>query len=108
MASRIELCVDLDAVEGLGDAARARLRTLARRRLDAAGRLLVTSQATRSQAQNIEDARAKVAELIRAALFPPRRRVKTAPPSRVDRQRLEGKKRRAAVKRGRARPALDD
>ena len=108
VATRVELHVDLDAVEGLGEAARARLRALARRRLDAAGRLLVTSQATRSQAQNVEDARAKAAELIRAALSPPPRRVKTAPPSRVDRQRLEGKKRRAAVKLGRARPGSDD
>ena len=107
VATRVELRVDLTAVEGLSDAARARLLGLARRRLDADGRLLMTSQATRSQAQNLEDARAKVAELIRAALTPPRRRVKTAAPGSVARRRLEGKKRRAAVKRWRARPGDD-
>jgi len=80
VATKIELRVDLAAVEGLSDAARARLRGLASHRLDAEGRLVVTSQATRNQARNLEDARAKVAALIRAALVSPRRRVKTAPP----------------------------
>ena len=37
-------------------------------RLDADGRLVVTSQATRNQARNLEDARARVADLLRAAL----------------------------------------
>jgi len=104
VATRVELRVDLAAVEGLSDAARARLVGLARHHLDADGRLLVTSQATRSQARNIEDARAKVADLVRAALAPRRRRVKTAPPGSAGRRRLEGKSRRAAVKRWRARP----
>lgn len=108
VATRVEVRVDLGAVEGLSDGARARLRALAGRRLDAAGRLLVTSQVTRSQARNLEDARARVAALVRAALVPPRRRVKTAAPGRVDRQRLAGKKRRAAVKRWRARPGEAD
>ena len=108
VATKIELRVVLAAVEGLIDAARARLRGLARHRLDAEGRLVVTSQATRNQARNLEDARAKVAALIRAALVSPRRRVKTAPPASARRRRLTGKKRRAAVKRWRARPGEGD
>ena len=108
VATKIELRVVLAAVEGLIDAARARLRGLARHRLDAEGRLVVTSQATRNQARNLEDARAKVAALIRAALVSPRRRVRTAPPASARRRRLTGKKRRAAVKRWRARPGEGD
>ena len=108
VATKIELRVDLAAVEGLSDAARARLRGLASHRLDAEGRLVVTSQATRNQARNLEDARARVAALVRAALVPPRRRVKTAPPAGARRRRLTGKKRRAAVKRWRARPGEGD
>ena len=108
LATKIELRVDLAAVEGLSDAARARLRGLFRHRLDAAGRLMVTSQATRNQARNLEDARAKVADLVEAALVPPRRRVKTAPTVGARRRRLTGKKRRAAVKRWRARPGEGD
>ena len=108
VATKVELRVDLAAVEGLSDAARARLRGLCRHRLDAAGRLVVTSQATRNQARNLEDARAKVAALVAAALVPPRRRVKTAPTVSARRRRLTGKKRRSAVKRWRARPGEGD
>ncbi len=108
VATKIDLRVDLAAVEGLSDAARARLRALARHRLDADGRLVVTSQATRNQARNIEDARAKVADLVRAALVPPRRRVKTVPTLGARRRRLTGKKRRAAVKRWRLPPGEND
>jgi ribosome-associated protein len=108
VATKVDLRVDLAAVEGLSDAARARLRMLARHRLDSLGRLVVTSQATRNQARNLEEARAKVVDLVRAALVPPRRRVKTAPPASARRRRLTGKKQRAAVKRWRARPGEGD
>ena len=108
VATKIDLRVDLNGVEGLSDAARARLRLLARNRLDADGRLVVTSQATRNQARNLEDARARVADLIRAALVPPRRRVRTTPTAGARRRRLAGKKLRGTVKRWRARPGDTD
>ncbi len=108
VATKIDLRVDLPAIEGLSDDARARLRRLAQNRLDAEGRLVVVSQATRNQARNLEDARARVADLIRAALVAPRRRVKTRPSAGAKRRRLAGKKRRADVKRWRARPGEAD
>ena len=104
VATRVELTVDLDAIEGLPDAARARLAALARHRLDAEGRLRVTSRATRDQARNLEDARDKVRALVAAALVEPRPRRKTRPTAAARERRIEGKKRRAALKRGRARP----
>jgi ribosome-associated protein len=104
VATKVELRVDLGAVEGLDDAQRARLAALAHRRLDAEGRLLVTSQATREQARNVEDAREKVRALVAAALTPPRPRRTTRPPRAAKERRLEAKKRRGAVKRARARP----
>jgi len=107
VATKIDLRVDLTAIEGLSDAARTRLLGLARNRLDAGGRLVVTSQVTRNQARNLEDARARVADLIRIALVAPRRRVETAPSAGARRRRLAGKKRRAAVKRWRVRPGED-
>ena len=108
VSTKIDLRVDLPAIEGLPDDARARLLRLAQNRLDADGRLMVISQVTRNQARNLEDARARVAELIRAALVAPRRRVKTRPSAGSRRQRLAGKKRRANVKRLRARPGEAD
>jgi ribosome-associated protein len=104
VATKVDLRVDLDAIEGLGEAAHERLRVLARHRLDAEGRLMITSQATRDQARNLEDAREKVRELIRRALAAPRRRVATAPSAAARERRLEAKRRRASVKRARARP----
>src|SRR3982750_1799545 len=72
VASKVELRVDLDKVEGLTEDARARLRALALRRLDADGRLLVVSQRTRDQHRNLEDARDKVRAMVERALVPPR------------------------------------
>ena len=74
--------------------------------LDAEGRLFVTSQATRNQARNVEDARAKVASLVAAALREPRARRASRPPAGARERRLESKKRRAALKRARTR--MDD
>ena len=104
VATKIDLRVDLEAIEGLTDAARERLRGLARHRLDARGRLVVTSQATREQAGNLEIARAKVRELVLAALREPRPRRPSRPTAGAKEQRLTAKKRRAALKRWRARP----
>ena len=108
VSTKIDLRVDLAGIEGLADDARARLSRLAQNRLDAEGRLVVISQATRNQARNLEDARARVADLIRAALVVPRRRVKTRPSAGAKRRRLAGKKLRADVKRWRARPGEAD
>ena len=108
VATKIDLRVDLGAVEGLSEAARVRLVELARHRLDAEGRLVVTSQVTRNQARNLEAARARVAGLVRAALTPPVPRVRTAPRPGARHRRLAGKKRRADVKRLRARPDESD
>ena len=108
VSTKIDLRVDLPAIEGLPDDARARLLRLAQNRLDAEGRLMVISQVTRNQARNLEDARARVGDLIRAALVTPRRRVKTRPSSGAKQRRLAGKKRRANVKRWRARPGEAD
>ncbi len=107
VASRIDLRVDLDAIEGLSEAARGRLRRLAGHRLDADGRLVVTSQATRDQGRNLADARRKVVVLVNAALVEPRPRRASRPSAAARERRISEKKRRSAVKRWRAEPAAD-
>jgi ribosome-associated protein len=62
VATKIDLRVELAAIEGLSEAARRRLHGLVAHRLDADSRLVVTSQLTRTQSLNVEDARAKVRE----------------------------------------------
>lgn len=108
VATKVELRVDLDAIRGLPPDARARLDALVRQRVDRDGRLVVRSQATRNQARNVEDARAKVAGLVRAALVRPRSRKATRPTAGATAARVEGKKRRGAVKRWRAAPRGDE
>jgi len=108
VATKVDLRVDLDAIEGLSDAARARLRALARHRLDADGRLVITSQASRNQARNVEDARDKVRRLVAAALVRPRARVATRAPAIAGERRIDLKRRRGTVKRWRARPEAED
>jgi ribosome-associated protein len=108
VATKIDLRVDLDAVEGLAGHARDRLRRLAAHRLDAAGRLVVTSQAERTQGGNLQDARAKVKSLIAAALVRPKTRRATRPTAGAREKRLESKKQRGAIKRMRGRPGTTD
>src|SRR5215470_13305387 len=79
VATKIDLRVDLDAIEGLSEPARARLLALARHRLDAEGRLQITSQLTRDQSRNLENARDKVRALVEAALREPRPRRASRP-----------------------------
>jgi ribosome-associated protein len=102
VASKIELRVDLDRIEGLTEPARTRLRAFAHRRLDAEGRLLVVSQRTRDQHRNLEDAREKVRALVIRALVPPRPRRPTRVTASAKAGRLAGKRARSRTKQGRA------
>jgi ribosome-associated protein len=108
VASKVELRVDLDAVTGLGDPARTRLRALAAGRLDGDGRLLLTSQRTRDQLRNLEDVREKVKKLVERALKSPRARRLTTPSPGAIQRRLRRKKERSVVKRARRAPADDE
>ncbi len=101
VASKVELRVDLGRITGLDEGARSRLRAACAGSLDAEGRLLVVSQRTRDQRQNLEDARGKVRALVAAALPRPKRRRATRPTRGSVERRLAGKKRRSETKAAR-------
>jgi ribosome-associated protein len=107
VATKVILEVDLDGIEGLADDQRRRLERLAGRRLDARGHLIVASQAERTQARNLEDARDKVRGLVHAALKRPRRRRPTAPTRAAQERRIAEKKRHGEIKRLRTRAPED-
>lgn len=96
VSSKVELRVDVNRVEGLDEAARKRLRAAAT--VDSEGWLLVTSQRTRDQRQNLDDARDKVRVLVERALYVPRARRKTRPTRGSIERRLTDKKRRTRAK----------
>jgi ribosome-associated protein len=87
---------------------RARLRALAGSRMTDEDVLVIDARTHRTQAQNREDARERLADFIRRALVRPKRRKKTRPTGASKQKRLESKKRRAQTKQGRGRPGGDD
>jgi len=108
VSTKVELRFDLRRTSVLDSASKGRLRSLAAGRLDAEGQVVVVSQLTRSRERNLEDARQKLAELVRRALIAPTPRKKTRPGAAARRQRLEGKRHQSEKKRSRARPSSDD
>jgi ribosome-associated protein len=68
------------------------------------GVLVITAQRFREQERNRADARERLVEIIRKAATPPKPRRPTKVPKSSKKKRLEGKKHRAEIKRGRSRP----
>lgn len=108
VATKVELRFDLEGSTVLSEPVRARLRALARNRLDAEGRILISSQRTRSQEANLQDAREKLAALVRKALAPQRPRRPTRPSRGAKERRLEGKRQQAEKKRARGKVDVPD
>jgi ribosome-associated protein len=108
VSTKVELRFDVAGSAVLGAAVKQRLRALARKRLDAEGRIVVTDQSTRLQSQNLERARAKLAELIQSALIVPKPRKPTRPSRAAKRRRLEHKHQVSEKKQGRRKPGRDD
>jgi ribosome-associated protein len=101
VASKVELRVDLTRIVGLDAPALGRLRVIAAGTIDSDGWLRVTSQRTRDQRLNLDDARGKVCALVLRALERPRPRRKTKPTRGSVERRIEDKKRQARLKAGR-------
>jgi ribosome-associated protein len=108
VATKVTLRFDLRGTDTLTQAQKRRLRTLAGRRLDADGSVLVSAQAERSQVQNLERARTMLRRLILQSLAEPKRRVATAPSKSQRRKRLQDKRRQSEKKQGRARVGSED
>jgi ribosome-associated protein len=101
VSSKVELRIDLTAIEGLPEDALARLRASQRNRLDAEGLWIIVSDRTRDQLKNLEDAREKAIETIRASLVRPIPRRATKPTKGSKERRLESKKRASQTKQQR-------
>jgi ribosome-associated protein len=102
VSSAVQLRFDVRNSPSLPEPVRAALLRASGVTLD--GVLVITAQRFREQEKNRADARDRLAELIRRAATPPKPRRATKVPKSSTRQRLENKKRRAEIKRGRGRP----
>ena len=105
LSTAVQLRFDVRRSPSLPWDVRARLERLAGSRLTRDGVLVITAQRHRTQARNRRDALDRLIDLIRrAAVRTPRRRP-TKPTAGSRERRIEGKKRRAGIKRlRRARP----
>jgi ribosome-associated protein len=101
--TRVRLRFSLEASGALSEPVKARLRDQCAAWLTSDGDLVVTSDSTRSQHQNLEDARQRLAEAVRRALVPPKPRRPTKPTRGSKVRRLQTKKARKDVKAGRGR-----
>ncbi|MBJ7501510.1 MAG: aminoacyl-tRNA hydrolase [Sphingopyxis sp.] len=102
VATACQLRVDVFAL-GLAPDAYRRLKTLAGSRMTSAGELVILARSFRTQEANRADARARLNELVDAALVRPERRIKTRPSKAAKAKRVDSKKARSAVKAGRGR-----
>ena len=95
----VALRFEAERSPNLTPAVKARLRRLAGRRWTQDGAVLILASEHRTQGRNREAARARLADLVRRALTPPKKRVRTRVPLSQKRKRLEEKRKRGEVKR---------
>lgn len=100
--TKTEMRVAITAIHGLSDRATTRLKAAAGRKLLPDGDLLITSETERTQEANRQSCLRKLRELIVAAQVEPkvRRKVKVSKAAKA--RRVESKRVRGEIKRGRA------
>jgi ribosome-associated protein len=103
VASAVELRFDVAGSRVLPEPLRQRLLARRDRRLTDDGVLVIQANRFRDQSKNREDARARLADIVRAAQVVPKRRIATRPTRASKERRIEAKKSRSSVKRNRGR-----
>lgn len=102
VSTAVELRFDIAQSPSLPEALRARLLGKRDRRLTADGVIVIDAQRFRTQDRNRQDARERLAAFIATGLSVPKSRIATKPTRASKTRRLEGKRARGDVKRGRS------
>lgn len=109
VATAVQLRFDAAHSPALSEPVRQRLLKLAGRRANRDGEILIEAKRYRTQERNREDARERLASLIRKALEPPPPPRKKKRPSPVaKKKRVEAKRKRQQVKRLRKPPKVNE
>ncbi|ETD87994.1 alternative ribosome rescue aminoacyl-tRNA hydrolase ArfB [Rhodobacter capsulatus] len=108
VSTAVELRFEAARSPHLTPPVKARLKRLAGRKWTLDGAIVIRAEETRSQLRNRELARERLAEMIRAALVAPKRRVATKPTLGSQRRRLAAKTVRGEVKALRGRVGEDE
>ena len=107
LATAVQIRFDAEHSPSLSDDIRARLKTLAGRRMNKDGILVITARRFRTQDRNRADARQRLVDLIKRSSASQKPRKKTRPSKAEKRRRLEDKAARSGLKRMRAAPKAD-
>lgn len=101
VSTAVQLRFEAERSPSLSVPVKRRLKKIAGQRWTKDGALVLSCDATRSQARNREIARERLVELIRQALVAPKRRIKTKPTRASVKRRLDAKTARGALKASR-------
>jgi ribosome-associated protein len=104
VSSAVQLRFNVAFSPSLPEPVRYRMMIALKSRLTKDGELILVGRKFRDQTRNREDVRARLIELIRAATIAPKKRYKTRPPRAAKENRLQHKKKHAALKQSRGRP----
>ena len=107
VASAVQLRFDLGASPALPLDVKARARRLAGHRLTKDDVIVIQADSFRTQKANREDARRRLAQLLREAVPPPVKRKKTRPTKASIERRLKAKKYRGLLKSSRGDRSYD-
>jgi len=107
-ATSVQLRFDVRRSTSLPPGVKNRLEQIAGKRLTKEGVLIITAHSFRSRERNRQEARQRLAHLIRQAAQVPKRRMKTKPPRGVKERRLQQKKHHSVKKRRRHPPLMSD
>jgi ribosome-associated protein len=108
VSTAVELRFDVNASASIPHAVKQRLITLAGRRITDDGVLVIRAERFRTQERNRDDARERLAELIRQAIHVPKARIATKPSRAEKARRREAKSHRSKVKTmRRSKPPFD-
>ncbi len=97
--SAVQIKYDTGKCDAMSQAYLKRLRKLAGRRMTNDGVIVITSELSRSQSRNKEDATARLIELLKQASVVPKARKKTKPSRASIARRLNAKKKKSVTKK---------
>jgi ribosome-associated protein len=107
-STKVELVWNPTTSAALGPRQLTRLLGNLGRRVEASGVVRLRSDRYRSQHRNKEDVQDRLVALVQQGLEVRKDRIATGPTPGSKHKRIEQKKRRSELKRGRQRPRLDD
>ena len=108
VATAVQLRFDVINSLSLPEDVKARLIKLAGKRVTQEGILIIEARRYRSQEANREDAFQRFRNLVEKATTKPKKRKPTKPSSASKKKRLQDKKYRGEIKRGRGRQSFEE